>query len=177
MTDRTVVVSDLRDAPHFFDAVADRIWRAWWEPKGFPLSHITGLLEESLADGAESLCLVAHAGVRFVGTASVIACDLEERSNLTPWVAAVWVDPPFRGLGIGGEIVLKAARAALDTGADAVHLCALPGKRAFYDQLALSEEEAYDRASGVMTDNALKRDAQEGIDAFLHKRRPTWAGE
>ncbi len=135
MSDSTMVVSDLRDAPHFFDAVADRVWRAWWEPHGFPLEHIAGLLQASLADDAEPLCLVAHAGDRFVGTASVIASDLEERPDLTPWVAAVWVDPPFRGAGIGGDIVLKAAQAALDTGAEAVHLCALSGKRAFYERL------------------------------------------
>ncbi|HEV7309525.1 GNAT family N-acetyltransferase [Ensifer sp.] len=141
MSDQTVTVSDLRDARHFFDDVADRIWRAWWEPHGFPLSHITGLLEDSLAEDAEPLCLVAHDGDRFIGTASVIASDLEERPALTPWVAAVWVDPPFRGGGIGGKIVLKAAHAALDGGADAVHLCALPGKRAFYERLGWRLDE------------------------------------
>ncbi len=51
------------------------------------------------------------------------------------------------------------------------------GKAAFYDQLALSEEEAYARAVGVMTDNAVRRDAQEGMRAFLEKRRPRWTGE
>ncbi|HEV7320606.1 MAG TPA: GNAT family N-acetyltransferase [Ensifer sp.] len=141
MNNHTITVSDLRDAPHFFDDVADRIWRAWWEPQGFPLDHISGLLEESLAHDAEALCLVAHDGDRFVGTASVIASDLEERPDLTPWVAAVWVDPPFRGSGIGGDIVLKAARAALRTGAKAVHLCALPGKRAFYERLGWRLDE------------------------------------
>jgi enoyl-CoA hydratase/carnithine racemase len=50
------------------------------------------------------------------------------------------------------------------------------GKRAFYDQLPLEEEAAYKRATDVMTDNALRRDAQEGIRAFLEKRRPTWSG-
>jgi hypothetical protein len=29
----------------------------------------------------------------------------------------------------------------------------------------------------VMTDNALRRDAQEGMSAFLQKRRPQWTGE
>ena len=51
------------------------------------------------------------------------------------------------------------------------------GKRAFYDQLNLDEAAAYERATRVMTDNAVKRDAQEGISAFLQKRPAQWTGE
>jgi enoyl-CoA hydratase/carnithine racemase len=51
------------------------------------------------------------------------------------------------------------------------------GKQAFYDQLALDEASAYERATEVMTGNALCRDAQEGMSAFLHKRRPVWTGK
>src|SRR5439155_6159921 len=51
------------------------------------------------------------------------------------------------------------------------------GKRAFYEQLALDEATAYERATDVMTDNALCRDAQEGMSAFLEKRRPVWKNE
>jgi enoyl-CoA hydratase/carnithine racemase len=50
------------------------------------------------------------------------------------------------------------------------------GKRAFYDQLSLDEATAYERATGVMADNAQQREAQEGINAFLQKRRPVWRG-
>jgi enoyl-CoA hydratase/carnithine racemase len=50
------------------------------------------------------------------------------------------------------------------------------GKAAFYDQLALSEPAAYERANDVMTGNAVKRDAQEGMRAFLEKRPPQWRG-
>ena len=48
------------------------------------------------------------------------------------------------------------------------------GKTAFYDQFTLAENEAYARATAVMTDNALDPDAQEGITAFLEKRKPQW---
>jgi enoyl-CoA hydratase/carnithine racemase len=51
------------------------------------------------------------------------------------------------------------------------------GKAAFYDQLALDEATAYERATAVMTDNARCPDAQEGIGAFLQKRRPVWTGK
>jgi enoyl-CoA hydratase/carnithine racemase len=51
------------------------------------------------------------------------------------------------------------------------------GKAAFYDQLALDETTAYVRATEVVTDNAICRDAQEGFSAFLEKRQPTWTGE
>jgi enoyl-CoA hydratase/carnithine racemase len=50
------------------------------------------------------------------------------------------------------------------------------GKQAFYDQLALDEASAYERATEVMTRNAVCHDAQEGMSAFLQKRRPTWSG-
>ena len=49
------------------------------------------------------------------------------------------------------------------------------GKKAFYDQLALSESTAYAQATAVMTENALLADAQEGMKAFLDKRRPKWS--
>jgi enoyl-CoA hydratase/carnithine racemase len=50
------------------------------------------------------------------------------------------------------------------------------GKAAFYEQLALAESEAYRLATETMVDNAVCRDAQEGISAFLAKRSPQWEG-
>ncbi|MBK1669122.1 enoyl-CoA hydratase [Rhodovibrio sodomensis] len=51
------------------------------------------------------------------------------------------------------------------------------GKRAFYQQLDQSLDEAYRHTAQVMTENMLARDAAEGIDAFLEKREPQWTGE
>jgi len=38
----------------------------------------------------------------------------------------------------------------------------------------MSLREAYQYASGVMLENMLQLDAEEGIDAFLEKRSPNW---
>ena len=48
------------------------------------------------------------------------------------------------------------------------------GKAAFYDQLAMDETRAYERAVQVMTHNAGLPEAQEGIQAFLEGRSPIW---
>lgn len=48
------------------------------------------------------------------------------------------------------------------------------GKQAFYKQREQSLAQAYENCSAVMTDNMMTADAQEGIDAFIHKRKPAW---
>ncbi len=51
------------------------------------------------------------------------------------------------------------------------------GKEAYYRQIEMDLEQAYSYTSEVMTTNMLARDAEEGIDAFIEKREPTWTGE
>ena len=48
------------------------------------------------------------------------------------------------------------------------------GKEAFYKQIDMTLSEAYDYASNVMVENMLKLDAEEGIGAFIEKRKPKW---
>jgi enoyl-CoA hydratase/carnithine racemase len=48
------------------------------------------------------------------------------------------------------------------------------GKEAFYRQAEMGLSEAYRYTAGVMVDNMLQFDAQEGISAFIDKRAPKW---
>jgi len=50
------------------------------------------------------------------------------------------------------------------------------GKQMFYRQLDMGLEGAYDLATEVMACNMMAEDAQEGIDAFVAKRKPQWRG-
>jgi len=50
------------------------------------------------------------------------------------------------------------------------------GKAAFYRQIEQPLAEAYDYAAAVMVENMMMRDSEEGICAFLDKRKPEWKG-
>ena len=49
------------------------------------------------------------------------------------------------------------------------------GKRAFYEQLTMPLDKAYDHTGRVMVENMLLRDTDEGISAFIEKRAPDWS--
>lgn len=49
------------------------------------------------------------------------------------------------------------------------------GKRAFYEQAGMPLDRAYDYTRDVMVENMLLRDTDEGINAFIEKRKPDWA--
>jgi enoyl-CoA hydratase/carnithine racemase len=51
------------------------------------------------------------------------------------------------------------------------------GKPAFYAQLEMGLAEAHDYASRVMIENMLNAEAEEGIGAFIAKRKPNWSGQ
>ncbi|NXJ09771.1 ECHD3 protein, partial [Odontophorus gujanensis] len=49
------------------------------------------------------------------------------------------------------------------------------GKATFYRQMAQDLDTAYKITSQVMVDNLTLRDGQEGIEAFIQKRKPVWS--
>jgi len=51
------------------------------------------------------------------------------------------------------------------------------GKKAFYRQREMPLAEAYEYTSNIMVENMLKRDAEEGINAFIEKRAPQWSDQ
>jgi N-acetylglutamate synthase-like GNAT family acetyltransferase len=128
-------ISDLRQCPKFFDTVADRIWQAWWQPTGYPLDYISTRLRENMEATPIPFALVAHDGEKFLGTSSVIASDLEERPQLSPWVAAVWVEEDARRTGVGAALVNRAAHDCFALGVSRAYLCARPRMTGFYEAL------------------------------------------
>lgn len=71
------------------------------------------------------------------------------------------------------QIVTKYAQAIASKSALTLKI----GKEAFYAQAEMGLAEAYDYAAKVMVENMLAADAEEGIGAFIGKRKPEWKGE
>jgi len=85
-------------------------------------------------------------------------------------------------LGLVNRVV---PRAELDAAVDALAARLLDkprevlalGKRAFYAQLEMGLEEAYAMTTEVIVENALGKAFEEGLRAFVEKRKPVWAAE
>jgi enoyl-CoA hydratase/carnithine racemase len=74
-----------------------------------------------------------------------------------------------------GDLVAETRKLAAQI-IEASSLTVAIGKQAFYAQVDLDQAKAYDYAKEVMSLNAMAADAQEGIGAFLEKRKPVWCG-
>jgi N-acetylglutamate synthase-like GNAT family acetyltransferase len=157
-------ISDLRLRPEFLDTVATRIWRAWWRDSGHPLDTIAGrLARENLNADPIPFAVVAHDGAEFLGTSSVIAADLAERPQLTPWVAAVWVEPQARRRGVGAALVERAALDCFALGIQRAYLCARLERSGFYERLGWTPIE---RDVGPNSLSVFIRDATRQIGAI-----------
>lgn len=87
--------------------------------------------------------------------------------------------PTAKGLGLVNQVVpvagLRQASDALAHKIAAKSMAAIAlGKTAFYRQIEMDLSAAYAYTSEVMIQNMHVHDAEEGIDAFIQKRKPVW---
>lgn len=77
---------------------------------------------------------VALTGEQVVGTVSLDPHDMTTRPEFSPWLAAVYVAPQFRGQGIGSRLVQTAMQEAGALGLSHLYLFT-PDKMNFYERL------------------------------------------
>jgi len=91
-------------------------------------------LQGHLERGRVPQTFVAVDGQRLLGSASLVAADLPSRDDLSPWLASVYVDPPFRNRGVGAALVKRVAQEAQLLGFPTLYLFT-PDRAAFYANL------------------------------------------
>ncbi|MEO9167339.1 MAG: GNAT family N-acetyltransferase [Aestuariivirga sp.] len=125
-------ISNLQNFPLLKPVVTNRIWKAWWEPKGCKLQVISDFIESFPATRNIPFGLVAYENGNYVGSVLGIISDLELRPALTPWVAALWVDPAFRKHGVATALMKATLTEISALGNAKAYLCATAEKRSFY---------------------------------------------
>lgn len=130
----TCAIHDLRDRPDLLDAVAAAIWLTFWQRKGRALADLQAGFRKHLAPGDLPFTLAAEIDGAFAGTVSLIACDEPERSDLAPWLAALWVAPEHRKSGLGADLVTEIERRAAVLGIARIYLSARSAIAPFYEK-------------------------------------------
>nr|WP_295885893.1 GNAT family N-acetyltransferase [uncultured Devosia sp.] len=141
----SLTIASLRQHPELRPIVADRIWRAFWEPYGSPLDVLEAALDDVLAATDFPFTLVALDDNGFVGTVTAIQSDIAARSELGPCVAALWVEPKARGQGIGRALVSSTLSCLAAQGCDR---CYLPAKPHLHDYYAKGGWSLVERGVG-----------------------------
>ena len=79
--------------------VARWLWHEWWQQDGHTLEQTHEAVAASVSPSGPPQSFVLLADGRPIGTASLVVHDLDERPDLTPWLAGVFVIPEARGRG------------------------------------------------------------------------------
>jgi predicted GNAT family acetyltransferase len=140
-------IVSLSDRPEFSMLVARWGWEAWGRKSGrsfdTDLARTKALAAEA---GFEKTFVLLESGAP-VAMASLVREDLEDRPDLTPWLAGVYVEPEFRGRGYAVMVVREVETAAA---AESVKTLWLYTRTAqgLYRKLGWEDFEEIERPSG-----------------------------
>jgi predicted N-acetyltransferase YhbS len=149
-----LAIASLRQHQDLRPVVADRIWRAFWEPYGSPRDVLEAALDEVLAATDFPFTLVALDDHGFLGTVTAIQSDIAARPELGPCVAALWVEPKARGQGVGRALLGSALSRLAAQGHDR---CYLPANPHLHDYYAAGGWSLVERGVG-----------DDMLDVFVH---------
>jgi GNAT superfamily N-acetyltransferase len=122
----------LRDVPEHTPAVAKWIFETFsHEFEEMKLEEWTALLEPT--HNSDKVTFVVVQDGQVVGTASLDNEDLPPRSDLTPWLASVYVVPEFRAKGLGQQLIEAVEHEAKARGFDKLYLHTTD-RAAFYEK-------------------------------------------
>lgn len=109
---------------------------------------------------AVPMTVVALSAGALLGSASLIAHDMDTRMDLSPWLASVYVAPPYRGHGMGSALVQEIVDRATDLGFPALYLFTADRAR-FYERLGwhVVEHVVYRGYAQVVMSISLRRSA------------------
>lgn len=98
-------IAPITRSPDVIPIVAEWIWNEFWsDGNGYSQDDLIGLLS-SATDDVIPMCWIARHRGNLAGCVNLIENDDAQRPHLRPWLAALYVHPPYRCQGIGRSLV------------------------------------------------------------------------
>ncbi len=118
-------IETLPERPELLPIVAEWIYTQWWtEVEGASVATLSNLIRSHLIPDQIPLTLIASMDGRPVGTVTLLEHDVEteEWPDLTPWLAALYVEPEHRRRGIGAALIKDMIARAASLGVQTLYL-------------------------------------------------------
>jgi GNAT superfamily N-acetyltransferase len=127
---RTSIVSTT-DRPDLVPVVARWLWEEFWQAGGHSFEDTLRAVRDSVTARPMPRTFILLIDGGPVGTASLAAHDLEERPDLTPWLAGMFVEPDARGRGHAAHLIAAVEAEARVTGASTLWLYTKAAERIY----------------------------------------------
>jgi N-acetylglutamate synthase-like GNAT family acetyltransferase len=122
----------LADHPDFIPTLARWHHQEWaYLRPGDSIEARTERLRHSCGQRQIPAVVIAFADGLLLGSAMLIAHDMDTRMDLSPWLAGVFVSPKHRRRGIGAALVQRVIDEASALGVERLYLYT-PGAEEFY---------------------------------------------
>jgi GNAT superfamily N-acetyltransferase len=105
MTTGQLTITCAARRPDLVPVVSGWLWREWWQDRGLSADATRALYSKGQVEVGAPQTLILLADDVAVGTASLALHDLEERPDLSPWLAGVFVIPEMRGRGCARRLL------------------------------------------------------------------------
>ena len=130
----------LADRPEFVSLLAAWHQAEWASLRpGFTLEDRVAKLRGACGRAQPPVVFVASEGERLLGSAMLLAQDMDTRPELTPWLGGVFTAPEVRGKGVARALIDAVAEAARAHGASKYYWQTRDtnlAARALYDKVA-----------------------------------------
>lgn len=97
-----LIIDNLTQQPQHREQIIDWLWRAFGSENS--RAFFASVVESSLSGADLPLTFIALDEGKLVGTVGLWRCDLISRQDLTPWLAALYIDEAWRSQGLGQRL-------------------------------------------------------------------------
>lgn len=135
----------------FIPEIADLIFGQWSDlllADGIDKEQLRLMLEERANTERLPIAFVATRNGELLGTGSIKMAEPGTRPGLSPWLAGMYIKEPYRGTGVGAQIVRALEAKAHALGVETMYL-SVGSAVGFYERLGWSVLEEQVNSFGV----------------------------